>query len=118
MGENIVNNGLNQEAAAGASLGGRYAQPGAFFTFEVSAANKEGLQLAAEFGARRTGQTCVLVCRMPASLFDELVAQELVRVGPIPGTSLPETVFQPGAFPKINEALRTGLAWWYPMIKL
>ena len=118
FGENIMENGLNEGAAKAASRGGLYAQRGAFFTFEVSAANKEGMQLAADLGARQSGRTCVIVCRMPASLFDELTAQELVRVGPIPGTSLPETVFQPGAFPKLNEALRTGAAWWYPMIKL
>jgi len=101
--QSILNNGLNEGAARAASSGGRYAQRGSFFSFEVTPSNTEGLQLAYEMGLKQEGECVVLVCRLPASTVSELENAGLVRTGAIPGVSIPETVFSPGAFARIND---------------
>jgi hypothetical protein len=45
----------------------------------------------------------VLVCRLPASTVSELEKAGLARTGSIPGMGVPETVFSPGAFSRINQ---------------
>jgi hypothetical protein len=101
--QHIMSNGLDEAAARAASTGGRYAQRGAFFSFEVSPSAQEGVQLAYEMGLKRgTSQCVVLICRLPASTVSQLEKEGLVRTGSIPGVDLPETVFSPAAFSRIN----------------
>jgi RHS repeat-associated protein len=104
--QDIVERGLDAEVAKNSSLGGRYSAKGSFFTFEINPEQTEGLQLAYEMGSRHasaTGEACVVVvCSIPKSTFDELEEAGLVRVSTIPGTDVPETVFDPGAFGRIN----------------
>jgi hypothetical protein len=58
--------------------------------------------LAYEMGLRHGDDACVVICRLPGSTYDDLVRQGHVVVEPIPGVSIPQTVFRPGAFPTIN----------------
>jgi hypothetical protein len=53
-------------------------------------------------GLRQGGQCVVLVCRLPASTVGELEREGLASTRSIPGVSVPETVFKPQAFARIN----------------
>jgi hypothetical protein len=53
-------------------------------------------------GLKQGGECVVLICRLPTSTVSELENAGLVRTGSIPGVSIPETVFSPGAFARIN----------------
>lgn len=99
----ILSGGLDEAAGQGLTAGGRYSRPGAFHTFEVSPSTSEGLQLAYEMGLRHGDDCVVLVCRLPASTVDDLTSAGLTRVESIPGTNIPQTVFLPGAFPRISQ---------------
>src|SRR6185369_8761415 len=99
--QSIMTGGLDREAANRLAIRGS-SNKGSFQTFEVTPSNQEGLQLAYEMGTRHSGSCMVLVCRIPATTYDELVAGGHVLVQPIPGAGIPETVFLPGAFPTIN----------------
>lgn len=99
--ENIMRNGLDSATAATLSRGGQYAERGALFTFEARADN-EAVQLAYEMALRHGDNVGVVVLKVPAAVYDELLAAGHVRVGPIPGVDLAETVFRPGAFEALN----------------
>jgi RHS repeat-associated protein len=111
--ESITTGGLNEAAGRDLTTGGRYAQPGAFHTFEVTPTRTEGLQVAYEMGLKndQTGSV-VTILRLPASTFDALAAEGHVRVESIPGVDIPQTVFLPGGFPRINLEGR-----WLPILK-
>lgn len=104
--QSIVTGGLNEGAARAASTGGLYSRPGSFFTFNVTEGGTEALQLAYEFGLAKVDQPVVLMGRLPESVYNELVSAGHVYVGSVPGVDIPETVFAPGAFGQLNEAMQ------------
>jgi len=100
--QSIVGSGLDEAAGIGSSAGGVYSRPGSYHTFAVSPGDTSGLQLAYEMGMRHGDDVCVVVCRLPGAVYDDLVTQGQVIVESIPGVSAPQTVFSPGAFATIN----------------
>lgn len=46
--------------------------------------------------------------RLPESVYNELVAEGHVYIGPIPGAVTPEAVFGPGPLGRLNESMQ----WW------
>jgi hypothetical protein len=104
----VINPTSRHYAGALGSRGGRFSEPGSFFTFEVTPADTEGIQLAYEMGLRagKAGQVVVLICYLPVSVMRQLEGASLVRTDPIPGVRVPETVFKPGAFERINQTAK------------
>jgi RHS repeat-associated protein len=100
--QSILDVGVNKDLAIAASRRGEYAEPGSFFTFAVSHEDQGGIQYAYEMGLRQGEDCVVLVCKIPESTFSDLVDAGLVRETPLPGLPIPETVFSPGAFDRIN----------------
>ena len=98
----IAASGLDEAAAASASSGGQFAQPGSFFAFAIAPGDTEGIQLAYEMGLRHGDDVCVLVGTIPQSTYDDLARAGFVNVSPLPGVQIPEVVFSPEAFEQIN----------------
>jgi len=99
----IVDGGLSEAAARSLNHGGSMNRPGSFHTFAVSPSDTRGLQDAYLMGGRGIDDCIVLVCSIPQSTYDDLVATGDVIVQPLPGAPIPQTVFGPGAFDRINE---------------
>ena len=105
--ENIINNGLDTNAARRYSGGGRVNRPGSFFSIETS--EPEALQLAYEFGLNRVADpndVRVLVVRVPESTIRHLESGNLIIRRPIAGVeTTTETIFRPGSFDTLNQVV-------------
>jgi len=103
----IVENGLDVERASELSQAGRANQsPGSFFTIPLSGDGQEGLQYAADFGARVYGpDTEIAVMRVPESVFQGLEASGAAYSRSIPGiaNNVTETIFRPESFEALNQ---------------
>jgi len=103
----IVEDGLDAERATELSQAGRANQnPGSFFTIPLSGDGQEGLQYAADFGARVYGaDTEIAVMRVPESVFQSLEASGAAYSRSIPGiaNNVTETIFRPESFDVLNQ---------------
>lgn len=96
--QNIVDNGLNRDAALAAMVGSR--EPGTFFTVQVDPLNtNEALELAASWATRHNPQDiCIVICRLPRSVVESLESSRLLvhRFQPH------ESVFRPDSYDIVN----------------
>ncbi|MEC4895834.1 MAG: RHS repeat-associated core domain-containing protein [Oscillatoria sp. PMC 1051.18] len=100
--DNIINNGINNEAAKANSKGGLVNRPGSFFT--VPLPQNGGIQTAYEFGLRHSDQPAVLIMRVPENIFHNLEANNQVFSRPIAGAeNMTETIFRPESFDTLNQ---------------
>ena len=104
--QDITARGLDETAARAHSSRGIYGRPGCFFTHRIEPADPAAtLQRAYEFGLRKAEQPVVLVGYLPPAVFHALRNMGLVQVNDLPGT-MPETVFEPGAYPMLNRHIQ------------
>jgi hypothetical protein len=104
-GEDIVQNGLSEEAARAAAdqsgLGTKRA--GSWFTVPVDPADPDGAVIAAQgWLTRQQGKTCIVTCALPRQLVDDLRKAGLMTETIIPR----QAVFDPAAFAAINRVAR------------
>jgi hypothetical protein len=63
----------------------------------------QAIELAYEMGLRQSRNAVIAVLRLPASAYDELANAGYIRTGQVPGVEIPETVFLPPGFDRIND---------------
>jgi hypothetical protein len=105
--DNIINNGLDQNAATTASKGGRVNRPGSFFTVEVT---PETFTSIAEdlvaFARRQSEKPVVVIVQIPERIF-----QQFKKAGTVATRKwgdYNETIFSPATFPTINQGIKDG----------
>lgn len=114
--DNIMKNGLNNQAAYQASRGGLVSRPGSFFTMEITLDTFPSIaQDLIGFGRRNTvdDKPSILIMRMPQSIFQELSSSKFVISRPIPGAEdLTEFIFLPKLFLIINTVVSKKKITW------
>ena len=100
---NIETNGLSTDAAKAASSGGKVAQPGNLFSYNISGPGDPNLNVAAQWGVTRNNGArsgaAVSIFRMCKCTYDRLLSEGHITTRTT-GVGMPEEViFGPGAMP-------------------
>lgn len=103
---NIVANGISNEAIRNRTRGGQVNRPG-FYTIELTQQDgntvNEKLSLAYEFGLRHSSQPAILIMQLYNDVYRELKATNQVLKRPVAGEEkFTETLFKPESFSTLN----------------
>jgi len=93
----IMASGLSYEAGRKNMAGS--VEPGSFFTIRINpSAPSEALSTAAFWGKRHDGPLCVLICRLPRSVVEDLEGGDTLihTVGPT------QSIFRPASFDAVG----------------
>jgi hypothetical protein len=95
--EQIVRRGPSRAAILRNTVGSH--EPGSFFTVRVDPSDPAAaLETAATWGARHSGEICVLVCRLPTG-----IVRQLEQAAALAHTDVPyQSVFRPRAFAAVR----------------
>ena len=110
-----VTTGLDAEATAAASAGGTALPRGSFFAHEIGppGAPGPGLQLAYEWGLRHSPTPAVMIGQIPRSVATSLIKSGALRILRLEGAPIPQLVFDPSSFRRVNASVQWLQTIWF-----